>query len=357
LSSVRYAVVGAGWISQEAFMPSVDQTKNSSMTAIVSGNRGGAEKLAKFYGIEHIFSYEDYDKALASGLFDAVYIGLPNSMHADFTIRALTKGIHALVEKPLAPSVEECEAMIAAAKAGGALLMTAYRLHNEPGTVEAVRLIREGAIGEPRFFSSIFCAQVDVANHRLKAAHWGGPLQDVGVYCLNAARHVFGSEPTEAIAMKGHGADPRFREVEETLAATLRFPGDALANFLVSFNATDIDSYQVVGTTGSLTMQPGFRFETPTRMTLARGRVISEKTFPNGDHFGGQTAYFSDCIRSGVQPESDGGEGLADVRALLALERAAKTGLPQTIATDPRPSHPSADTVRHVDRTDRRLLL
>jgi predicted dehydrogenase len=290
-------------------------------------------------------------------LFDAVYIGLPNSMHADFTIRALSKGIHALVEKPLAPSVEECEAMIAAAKAGGALLMTAYRLHNEPGTVEAVRLIRDGAIGEPRFFSSIFCAQVDASNHRLKAAHWGGPLQDVGVYCLNAARHVFGSEPTEAIAMKGRGADPRFREVEETLAATLRFPGDALASFLVSFNATEIDSYQVVGTTGALTMQPGFRFETPTRMILARGRAISEKTFPSGDHFGGQTAYFSDCIRSGAQPESDGAEGLADVRALLALERAAKTGLPQTIETDPRPSHPSADTVRHVDRTDRRLLL
>lgn len=357
MDKVRYAVVGAGWISQEAFMPSVAQTGNSEMTAIITGNRRGAERLAEFHKIRHVFGYEEYDEALASGLFDAVYIGLPNSMHADYAIRAASKGIHALVEKPLAMSVEECEAMIAAAQAGGTLLMTAYRLHNEPGTVEALNAIRGGAIGEPRLFTSVFSAQIGVTNHRLKAAHWGGPLQDIGVYCLNAARHVFGSEPTEAIAMKGHGSDPRFAEVEEALVATLRFPGDALASFSVSFNAAEIDTYQVVGTTGSLVMQPGFRFETPTRMILTRGAEVTEKTFPSVDHFGGQTAYFSDCILTGTQPESDGGEGLADVRALLAIEAAAKTGLPQTITTAVRPSHPSADTVRLIERTNRRLLL
>jgi predicted dehydrogenase len=357
VDKVRYAIVGAGWISQEAFMPSVAQTRNSEMTAIITGNRNGAKKLAEFYGIEHIFSYEEYDEALASGLFDAVYIALPNSMHADYTIRALRKGIHCLVEKPLAVSVDECEAMIGAAWSSGALLMTAYRLHNEPGTVEAIRLIREGAIGDPRLFTSTFCAQVDAGNHRLRAAHWGGPLQDVGVYCLNAARHVFGSEPTEAIAMKGHGTDPRFGEVEEALVATLRFPGDGLACFAVSFNAADIDTYQVVGTKGSLVMLPGFRLETPTRMILTRGAERTEKTFADVDHFGGQTAYFSDCIRTGTQPESDGTEGLADVRALLAIEAAAATGMPQPIANRPRPSHPDAETVRLVERTNRRLLL
>ncbi len=86
---IRYAVVGAGWISQEAFMPSIEQTGNSEMTAIVSGNAQGAEKLAKFYGIPHVFSYEQYDEMLKQGVVDAVYIALPNSMHADYTIRAL----------------------------------------------------------------------------------------------------------------------------------------------------------------------------------------------------------------------------------------------------------------------------
>ena len=357
MENVRYAVVGAGWISQIAFMPAVPQTGNSVMTAIITGHAENAAKLAKFYGIEHVFGYDDYDAALASGLFDAVYIGLPNSLHADYTIRALKAGLHALVEKPLAISIEECEAMIAAAKEGGAHLMTAYRLHCEPGTVEAIRLIREGAIGTPRFFSSIFSFQAPSGNHRLKAEHWGGPLQDIGVYCLNAARHVFGAEPTLAIAMKGHGEDPRFSEVEETISATLRFPGDAIAHFTASFNAAEIDIYRVVGTEGEIEMRPGFRFETPTRMILRRGNEVTETTFPSIDHFGAMTAYFSDCIRTGQQPEPDGAEGLADVRALFAIEAAARTGKPQPIDTPPRSVHPTPDMVRMIERTERRLVL
>lgn len=357
MKKVRYAVVGAGWISQEAFMPAVGMTENSEITAIITGNSENAKKLAAFYGIDHVFGYDDYETALASGTFDAVYIGLPNSLHADYTIRALRRGIHALVEKPLAVSVAECEAMIEAAQAGGAYVMTAYRLHCEPGTVEALRLIHSGAIGTPRYFIGAFSDQAGADNHRLDGSHWGGPLQDIGVYCLNAARHAFAAEPLEAIAMKGHGTDGRFVEVEETLTAVLRFPGDAIASFTVSFNAAAIDTYRVVGTEGEIEMQPGFRFETPTRMILRAGGKVTETTFADVDHFGGQTAYFSDCILAGQPPEPDGAEGLADVRALLAIEEAAKTGQPQTIASPPRPHHPTPDMVRLVERTDKRLLL
>ena len=327
------------------------------MTAIITGSTANAAKLADFYGIENVYDYAGYDAALTSGAFDVVYIGLPNSLHADFAIRAANNGIHALVEKPLAVSIEECEAMIAAAEAGGALLMTAYRLHCEPGTVEVLRLIREGAIGVPRYFSSIFSFQAARSDHRLKAEHWSGPLQDIGVYCVNVARHVFSTEPVEAIAMRGHGDDPRFGEVEETISATLRFPGDALATFTVSFNAAEIDMYRVVGTEGDIEMSPGFRFETPTRMVLRQGKKVTEKTFPDIDQFGAQIAYFSDCIRAGVRPEADGGEGLADVRALLAIETAARTGQPQKIDTPPRPGHPKPDMVRLIERTERRLVL
>lgn len=357
MDRIRYAVVGAGWISQEAFMPAVAQTGNSAITTIVTGNDEAASKLAAFHRTEHVFGYDAYDRALASGLFDAVYIGLPNSLHADYAIRALKAGIHALVEKPLAVSVAECEAMIAAAEEGGAHLMTAYRLHCEPGTVEAIRLIREGAIGQPRYFMAAFSAQAGADNHRLKAGHWGGPLQDIGVYCLNAARHCLGAEPVEAMAMKGHGDDPRFTEVEETIAATLRFPGDAIATFTSSFNTGDIDTYRVVGTEGVLEMAPGFRFETATRMRLSRGDEVTEKSFPDTDHFGAQTAYFSDCIRAGRPPVPDGHEGLADVRALLAIEAAARTGQPQTIEGTAYRGGPSADMVRMIERTDRRLVL
>lgn len=356
MDKVRFAVVGAGWISQEAFMPGVANSGNAVMTAIVSGNAENARKLADFYGIQHIYGYQQYDEMLAADVVDAVYIALPNSLHADYAIRAARAGVHALVEKPLATTIEECEAMIAAAQEAGVWLMTAYRLHNEPGTVEVLEQIRAGAIGDPRMYSSIFSAQIGGDNHRLQAAHWGGPLQDLGVYCINAARHVFAAEPVEAIAMKSHGDDPRFAEVEEMISATLRFPGDRIAQFVASFGATGIDSYRVIGSEGEITLDPGFRFETATKMRLCRGEDISIREFPQTDNFGAQTAYFADCIQTDTRPESDGEEGLADMRALLAIERAAATGEPQKIQSPPRDRHPTPDMVRLTPVTDRRLV-
>ncbi|MEM1372397.1 MAG: Gfo/Idh/MocA family oxidoreductase, partial [Pseudomonadota bacterium] len=258
---VRYAVVGAGWISQEAFLPAIPQVENSVVTVIVSGNAENAGKLAKFYGIDHVIPYEDYDAMLALDLFDAVYVALPNSMHADYAIRAMKAGKHALVEKPLAVSVSECEAMIAAAEENNVLLMTAYRLHSEPGTVKVLDLIRAEEIGDPRHFACTFSFQSGDDNHRLLAKHWGGPLQDIGVYCLNAARHCFQSEPTLAVAVKGHGdGDARFEEVEGSMAVTLAFPGERLAQFLFSFEADDTDTYRVIGTKGEITVEQCFDF-------------------------------------------------------------------------------------------------
>ncbi|MEM6386563.1 MAG: Gfo/Idh/MocA family oxidoreductase [Pseudomonadota bacterium] len=355
--AVRYGVVGAGWISQEAFLPAIPQVENSVVTALVSGSPEASAKLAEFYGIERVYSYDDYDAMLAADVVDAVYIALPNSMHAEYAIRAMKAGKHALVEKPLAVSVEECQAMIAAALESGVHLMTAYRLHSEPGTVKVLDLIREGATGEPRHFASTFSFQSGEDNHRLLAKHWGGPLQDIGVYCLNAARHCFGAEPTHAMAVKGHAnGDPRFREVEASMAVTLTFPRERLAQFLFSFEADDTDTYRIIGTEGEITVEQCFDFHLTPRVWLTQGRERREIEVPDSDHFGGQAAYFSDCILRGERPTPDGEEGLADVRALLAIEAAAKTGVAQAITTPERDVHPTQSNVRVVPRTDRRLV-
>ncbi|OZA04883.1 MAG: glucose-fructose oxidoreductase oxidoreductase, partial [Rhodobacterales bacterium 17-64-5] len=146
---IRYAVVGAGWISQEAFMPAVTLTGNSRMQAIVSGSAEVAGKLAAFHGVPEVVGYEEYDALLASDRIDAVYIALPNDLHADYTIRALNARKHVMVEKPLATTLAEGEAMVAAARDSGSFLMTAYRLHNEPGTHAMIEAVRSGQIGEP----------------------------------------------------------------------------------------------------------------------------------------------------------------------------------------------------------------
>ena len=357
MQKIRYAVVGAGWISQFAFMPAVAQTGNSKLTAIISGSPTNAAKLAEFYSIDHIFNYKDYDQALSSGVFDAVYIALPNSMHAEYTIRAAKQGIHALVEKPLATSVEECELMIQAAEDNSVKLMTAYRLHCEPGTVEAIELVANGSIGSPRIFDSVFSLRSAASNHRLRREHWGGPLQDIGVYCLNAARHLFRAEPIAVQAMSLRSDDLRFNEVDEAVSATLRFPNDGLATFSVSFNGPDIDMYRIIGTKGEITMDPGFRLEVPTRLTwrFDNGMGIREST--NTDQFGAQTAYFSDCILADHNPLPDGYEGLADVRALVAIQKSAESSQLQWLNSASRCGHPSKETVRLIPRTDRRLVL
>lgn len=358
MNKVKYAVVGAGWISQEAFMPGVGQTTNSEIAAIVSSNAEAARKLAEFHRVPHVFSYDRYDEMLETGLVDAVYIALPNSMHAEYAIRALKRSVHAMVEKPLALTVAECEAMIAASEEGGAFLMTAYRLHNEPGTVEVLERIRRGDIGIPRLFHADFSFQSGPDNHRLRAEHWGGPLQDIGVYCLNAARHVFGAEPIECVAMEGAAVDdPRFREVHEALTTILRFPDGALASFSCSFGAAEQDRYQITGTDGIIEVEQGFRFETAPRLRVRKGGSVEEWQTDQIDHFGGQTAYFSDCILTGTPPEADGAEGLADVRALRAIEEAAKTGRVVKIGGVERTQRPDLEMIRKVPITDRRLVL
>ena len=355
---INYAVVGAGWISQQAFLPGVVQSGNSRVAAIVTGDRAKAVRLADFYGIGAIVGYDGYDTLLASPTIDAVYIALPNHMHADFAIRAARAGKHVMVEKPLAVSEDEALAMIAAARAANVFLMTAYRLHNEPGTVAVLEHIRANAIGRPLFFQSVFSFQTAIGNHRPKASAWGGPLQDVGVYCINAARHIFAEEPIEAMGMSYRPEDdPRFGDIDASVAATLRFPSGGLAQFVASFGAAAVDNYRVVGTSGDLELDPGFRFDTVTRLRLRRDEKIIETEFPQIDHFGAQVGYFSDCIRSGTPPEADGDEGLADLRALVAIEKAAATGISQAISTHPRSRHPTPDMVRLAPITDRRLVL
>ena len=332
---IRYAVVGAGWISQVAFMPGVAATGNSRMQAIVSGNKEVARGLAERYGVPEVLGYDGYDALLRSDRIDAVYIALPNDLHADFTIRALKAGKHVMVEKPLATSLAEGEAMIAAAREGRRFLMTAYRLHNEPGTQAMLETVRSGRIGVPVHVAATFGFQAQPGNHRLKAGHWGGPLPDVGVYCLNAARHVFATEPVAVQAMASRPpGDPRFAEINASLAVTLRFPGERLAQFFCSFGSALTETLRVVGTTGELTLDPAFRFESAMQMRLRDETGESVQSFPHVDHFAGQIAYFSDCIARSTPPEADGEEGLADMRVLQAIDEAVETGA--TVILPPR---------------------
>jgi predicted dehydrogenase len=328
---VRYAVVGAGWISQEDFMPGVEHTGNSMITALVTGDTAKAKTLSKKYGIPHLYDYDGYEEMLQSGDVDAVYLAVPNSMHRDYAVAALKAGVHVLCEKPMARNEEECREMIEAAGRGKAKLMIAYRLHFEEATIEAIETVRSGIIGDPRFFSSVFAQQLSENNSRAKARFWANPLPDMGPYPINAVRHLFRAEPLEVFAFSARKEERRFDEIDEMFAVTMRFPEERLASFTVSYGASPIDQYRVVGTQGDLEVKPGFGFTDPLRHQLTVGTRVTEKVFPKTDQFGAETKYFSDCILDDREPEPNGEEGLADVRVLLAIEEALETGVPKPI--------------------------
>lgn len=337
---VRYGVVGVGWISQAAFMPGVEHTGNSEITALVTGDEKKATSLGKSYGVTKTYHYDAYQSLLASGDVDAIYLALPNDQHREFAVPALDAGLHVLLEKPMATSEEDCRAIEQAAARTGAKLMIGYRLHFEPATLEAVRLVRAGEIGEVRAFTSTFCQHVAASNHRARHGFWAGPVTDMGPYPINAARMMFGAEPVEVAAWGTHKADLPY-DFHDTVAVTLRFPGERLAQFTVSYGLDHVDEYTVAGDKGAIHMSPAFGFPGPLAFTLSQGESKKERTFPAVDQFGGETQYFSECILNGDHPEPDGEEGRLDVRVLSAIERALSTG--RAVQLDPAERHRRPD--------------
>ena len=326
---IRYAVVGLGHIAQVAVLPAFAHARqNSELTALVSDDPAKHEKLRSRYKVQRTYAYDEYDKCLRSGAIDAVYIALPNNLHCDFAVRAAQAGVHVLCEKPMAVTQEECENMISAAEEARVKLMVAYRLHFEKANLEAIEIAHSGKLGEPRFFSSVFAMQVKEDNIRLKRELGGGTLYDIGVYCINAARSLFQSEPSEVQAFSISGKDQRFREVDEMTGALLRFPDERLASFTCSFGAADVSAYELVGTEGNLRVEPAYEYVGELRHRLTVKGKTRERTFSSRDQFAPELLYFSNCIINNLEPEPSGAEGLADVRVIRALYRSAESGRP-----------------------------
>src|SRR3954454_14055644 len=197
-----WAVVGLGQVALEEVMPAFRECQLSRPVALVSGHPEKARKVADAYGLEHqnIYGYDNFDRLADNPAVDVVYIILPNSLHADYTIRALKAGKHVLCEKPMAVTVAECEQMIAAAQQAHRKLMIAYRLHYEPFNRKVMELCTEKALGSVKTFSSSNCQNVTAPNIRLSATLCGGPVGDIGIYSINAARYCTGEEPVEVTA-------------------------------------------------------------------------------------------------------------------------------------------------------------
>jgi predicted dehydrogenase len=324
-----WAVVGLGSLSINQILPAFARCEVSKVTALVSGSPDKAQKLAARYGVpdKNIYSYANYDTIRDNPDVDIVYVVLPNSMHAEYAIRAAGAGKHVLSEKPMANTPAECRQMIDAARQAQRKLMVAYRVRFEPFNQALIKVARDKEFGPLKVVLSDHGFNIGNPNQwRLKRTMaGGGSLMDIGIYSLNAARYVTGEEPTEVNAMEYTTPnDPRFREVEETINFQLRFPSGVLANCSSSYGAP-FNRIRAVGTDGWAELEPATSYS-GLRMRAGTYTKVEERIHPVVDHFAKEMDHLSQCVMDNTEPLTPGEEGLKDLTIMMAIYEAAKSG-------------------------------
>ena len=333
---VGFAVVGLGKLALGQIVPGLRKCRNAKLTALVSGHPDKANRIA---AEEHlpagsVYSYADFDRIAANPAIDVVYIVLPNSMHAEYTIRALKAGKHVLCEKPMASTVADAEAMVAAAKAANRKLMIAYRCHYEPLNLEAMRRVRSGKLGKTRLVITKMLRQSTLSD---PSDAWrldmkmsgGGALADMGIYGINGARYLLNEEPTVVRATaQTNRNDPRFKSTEDLITWEFRFPSGATAQGSTSFDASDQMSFEVVGEHKRLVADPGC-FYGGNHLSEWQGGSRTEIPIHEVDQFAREMDWMADVVRGRAPMVSPGEEGLQDMRLIHAiLESVAKNGAP-----------------------------
>lgn len=325
---IGYCVVGLGRISMGQFMPGVRISKRSKIVALVSGHRPKAERMADQYGVSHqaIYDYEHYEEIGRNPEIDAVYIALPNGMHAEYTARAAKVGKHVLCEKPMANSIAECEHMIAACRKASRKLMIGYRCQYEPTNLKAIELVRQGYAGNVLELNCNFGFNIAQHEWRLnKKMAGGGPLVDVGIYCIQACRYLSGEEPVETQGFSSViDHDGRFNEVEENLVWNFRFPSGALASCSTSYGTNFVGDYaRVIGSKGTLELNPAYMYDGQHLTGRAEGKQPLDIQFNIAAprQFTTEADYFAGCILENKEPKTAGDEGLRDERIITAIYR------------------------------------
>jgi predicted dehydrogenase len=325
-----WAIVGLGKYATEQIMPAFAECKKSKLVALVSGTPEKAKKLADQYEVnpKNIYNYQNYDSIKNNPEIDIVYVIVPNSLHAEFTIRGAAAGKHMISEKPMATSVKDCQAMIDACKKAGKKLMIGYRSQYEPFNLKAIEMVRSNELGQLKMITS---DHGRILKPEEKADQWrmkkdlagGGSLMDIGIYSLNATRYLTGEEPIEISAMM-HSTpnDLRFKEVEENMTFLLRFPSGVLAVCNSSYSYQEVKRYRVFGSEAWLDLDPATDYYRHT-MHLGKKESKEQILLKEGNQFASQIDHFSECVLENKQPKTPGEEGLQDVKLMMAIYEAA----------------------------------
>ena len=325
-----YAIVGLGNYATNQIMPRIKDCEFAELKALVSGTPAKLERYGAEYGIPktHWYNYQNYDSIRDNPDIDLVYVVLPNSMHAEYSIRASRAGKHVLCEKPMAISSAECQAMIAAAKKAGKKLMMGYRCHFEQHNLRAIELVKKGFVGKPTLITSEHGFYAQPNQWRLDHPYsGGGSMMDIGIYSLNATRYLSGEEPILVSAVESTDrSDPRFKNVEDRIDFQLKFPSGLIANCVSSYSSGH-NAFRVTGRDGWVGMEPATYYEGHQMWTRVKGKTEQVVLpAPAKNQFVGQLDHLAECAMTGREPIVSGEEGLRDMRLIEAIYKSAREG-------------------------------
>lgn len=318
------ALVGLGGYAGGQLAPALYHTSNCYLAGIVTGTPEKAEKWKKQYGIPsaNIYDYSSYEKIKSNPDIDIIYVVLPNSMHAEYVIKAAEAGKHVICEKPMAITVADCDKMIAACKKAKRNLGVGYRLNYDPYNLEMARLGQNNVYGKLTKLSAGYGFNAQKGIWRLdKKMAGGGPLMDVGIYCIQAFCYVTGQVPIAVTAQEGPKTDPeRFPTVEQSLTWQFEMPSglkaEGQASYSEGFNFLKAEAERGTFEIGPAFNYNGMRGKT-TEGTLA---------FPTVNQQARQMDDFSLSLMKGRLSRVPGEMGRRDVMLLQSIYEAMRSG-------------------------------
>lgn len=325
---LRVALCGLGRYAR-ILAKGLEESETCSLAGIITGTPEKAVSWKAKYNIPeaNIYNYENFDEIAMNEAIDLVYVVLPNSMHKEYTIRAAEAGKHVIVEKPMAVSVTECKEMIDACNKAGVQLALGYRLHYEPNHLELMRLGQEKVFGQVRMIQASLgysLAGIDPSDwHLKKALSGGGPLMNLGVYCIQCNRYVLGEEPISVTAQFAPVTMPElFDEVEEGVSWQLNFPNGVMTTSTTTCSY-GIDRFYAGADKGFFELSPAISY----------GPFIGRSSegpfdFPVINQQAAQLDGIAEYILAGkdVPLHIAGEEGLKDLHVIEGIYKAAKTG-------------------------------
>jgi predicted dehydrogenase len=332
---VRWGVLGLARIVRRT-IPAIRAAGNARLVAVATRRPPAAAAQVALQPDLRV--HHTYEALLDDPEIEAVYIPLPNTLHAEWAVRAAAAGKHVLCEKPLATMRVDVERMAAAARAHGTLLMEGFMWRFHPQHARVRELLAGGAIGEPRLVRAGLSFTIDrsTPNIRLNRALGGGVIWDVGCYVVSIARFLFATEPATMGATAR--VDPEL-EVDLSLAALVTFPGDRVALLDASMEYARRSAYEVVGTGGSLRISQFWTEpETAVRLTVtAADGSEAVEVIPPADHFILEVEHFSDAVRGRVPLRYGADDALGQICALEAMQRSFTSGRAEPVGVPASP--------------------